>query len=218
VRCDGSPACGHVSFSRRPRSAIGARAASRWFETFMAEVRVEKSTPEESRRWAQYLERRMAALLGDMKLRHGIRLAVLPSFTPSRCWAVEYRLRRSGRGEAMPGQAVLSVCEVEAEYERFNAADAEEQATFSPRIVRTVYEVSPASLDELEQILAEVAVPLSMARAPFGTDGTTYVLDREQSSNRLRIQWWAGGPSNWSSVTASFEAIWAKLERLAEGG
>lgn len=184
----------------------------------MAEVRVEKSTPEESRRWGQYLERRRAALLGDAKLRHGIRLAVLPSFAPLRCWAVEYRLRRPGLGETLPGQAVLSVCEVEGEYERFHAADSEEQAAFSPRIVRTTYEVSPAFLDELEQVLAEVAVPMSMAKAPFGTDGTTYVLDREQGSNRLRIEWWVSGPSNWSSVTASFEAIWAKLERLAEGG
>lgn len=184
----------------------------------MTELGLEKASPEESRRWAQYLVRREQLLLAERSLRSGIRLAILPSFAPLRSWTVEYRPRRPVPGEATPGRAVRSVCEVDGEYERFRAMDAEAQASFAPNIVRTTYEVSPALIAQLEQVLAAVTVPLSMSDAPSGTDGVTYLLERDQSFNRALLRWWASGPSNWSSARSSFEAAWVMLERLAEGG
>ncbi len=92
-----------------------------------------------------------------------------------------------------------------------------------PRPYRPTVEVDSAPIDgakieELIRRLRNIQVPLVVAEAPFGLDGTRYELELG-SLARARLAWWVRLPKEWEALgpvieemTELFESSWRGVE------
>jgi len=142
------------------------------------------------------------------------RLVVLPSFENAVAWDV---LSLPTRGATARTRLLRSCWRQDLD---LHALGSPVERLRHSRPYRATVEVGSAPIDtaEIEGLvlrLRTIPVPLSVARPPFGVDGTSYELEIGGASCKARIAWWAHLPEEWEvlgpvveEMCSLFESSW----------
>jgi hypothetical protein len=91
-----------------------------------------------------------------------------------------------------------------------------EAVAAGPTMHSRTFHVAAGTATKLIHDLSELCVPVIAASPPRGMDGTAYRLVCGDHFARASVEWWSGGPGNWTALTTAFHVAWGALEALSD--
>jgi hypothetical protein len=137
----------------------------------------------------------------------------LPAFTPNESLEIFRRWTRDRKQEHLLVRTIwrldLDSAKLETPVERLR-----HPRPLVPTIENEMRPIPESAVQEIEEMLGAITVPLQIRQAHVGCDGVSYELRVGSSFTETSVRWWYKPPEGWEPLADAFHRIVGRLQEM----